>query len=59
MEMATLSRSKTAGAMAVAAILGLNGLLSRFGENQTRISPFWNPAALKEADPTELFAWTL
>lgn len=57
--MATLFRSETAGAMAVAAILGLNGLLSGFGENQIRISPFWNPAALDEADPTELFAWTL
>ena len=59
MGMATLFRSETAGAMAVAAILGMNGLLSGFGENQIRISPFWNPAALDEADPAELFAWTL
>ena len=24
-----------------------------------RISPFWNPYALEDADPIELFAWTL
>ena len=59
MAMATLFRSETAGAMGTAAILGLNGLLSGFGQNQIRISPFWNPAALAGEDPTELFAWTL
>ena len=59
MAMATLFRSEAAGAMGTAAILGLNGLISGFGENQVRISPFWNPYALENADPTELFAWTL
>jgi hypothetical protein len=59
MAMATLFRSETAGAMATAAILGFNGLLTGFGENQLRASPFWNPYALEEADPAELFAWTL
>ena len=59
MAMATLFRSEAAGAMGTAAVLGLNGLLSGFGENQIRISPFWNPYSLEEADPTELFAWTL
>ena len=29
------------------------------GDNQIRISPFWNPAAIEDADPTELFIWTL
>ena len=57
--MATLSRSEAAGAMATFAILGFNGLLSGFGEQQVRISPFWNPYAFNDADPTELFAWTL
>ncbi len=57
--MATLFRSEAAGAMATAAILGLNALITGFGDNQVRISPFWNPHALTEADPTELFAWTL
>ncbi len=59
MGMATLFRSETAGAMSIAAILGFNGLISGFGDNQVRISPFWNPCALENADPTELFAWTL
>jgi ABC-type transport system involved in multi-copper enzyme maturation permease subunit len=59
MAMATLFRSEAAGAMGITAILGLNGLISGFGENQVRISPFWNPYALENADPTELFAWTL
>ena len=48
-----------AGAMGIAAVLGFNGLISGFGEQQLRISPFWNPYALENADPVELFAWTL
>jgi len=59
MGMATLFRSEAAGAMGIAAVLGFNGLISGFGENQVRISPFWNPYALENADPVELFAWTL
>ena len=59
MGMATLFRSEAAGAMGIAAVLGFNGLISGFGENQVRISPFWNPYALEDADPVELFAWTL
>lgn len=56
---ATLFRSEAAGAMATVLVLGLNGLITDFGDNQIRISPFWNPYALTDADPTELFAWTL
>ena len=59
MAMATLFRSEAAGAMGTFAILGFNGLFSGFGEQQVRISPFWNPYAFDDADPTELFAWTL
>ena len=59
MGMATLFRSEAAGAMGIAAVLGFNGLISGLGENQVRISPFWNPYALEDADPIELFAWTL
>ena len=59
MALATLFRSEAAGAMGTAAVLGLNGLLSGFGAQQLRASPFWNPHVLDEADPTELFAWTL
>ena len=59
MGLATLFRSEAAGAMGVAALLGLNGLITGFGDNQVRASPFWNPHVLADADPTELFAWTL
>ena len=59
MGLATLFRSEAAGAMGVAALLGLNGLITGFGDNQVRASPFWNPHSLADADPTELFAWTL
>ena len=37
MAMATLFRSEAAGAMATAAVLGLNGALTDFGDNQIRI----------------------
>ena len=54
-----LTRSEVGGAMACAALLGFNGVLTGFGENPLRASPFWNPSALTQADANELFAWTL
>ena len=36
---ATLFRSEAAGAMATVLVLGLNGLITDFGDNQIRISP--------------------
>ena len=42
--------------MATAALLGLNGLIAGFGENQVRVSPFWNPLALADVDPGEVLA---
>ena len=64
MGMATLFRSETAGAMPTAAILGLNGLITQFGNNQVRVSPFWNPHAPDlfaggVSDPSEILAWTI
>ncbi len=59
MAMATLFRSEAAGAMGTAAILGLNGVITGFGQNQIRYSPFWNPHADPGTDPSELFALTL
>ena len=56
MGLATLFRSEVAGAMATAALLGLNGLIAGFGENQVRVSPFWNPLALGDVDPGEVLA---
>jgi ABC-type transport system involved in multi-copper enzyme maturation permease subunit len=57
--LAALFRSESAGAIATVAVLGLNGLLTGFGDNQLRISPFWNPFAIEDGDPTELFNGTL
>jgi ABC-type transport system involved in multi-copper enzyme maturation permease subunit len=68
MSLSTLFRGEAAGAIATAAILGLNGLITDFGDNQIRISPFWNPYALEDnatasasnwTGPSELLAWTL
>jgi hypothetical protein len=59
MGLATLFRSEAAGAMAVAAVLGLNAVLTGFGNAQIRISPFWNPLAMPTAEAADLFAWTL
>lgn len=64
MGMATLFRSETAGAMPTAAVLGFNGLLTTFGQNQVRVSPFWNPHASSligggVSDPSEILAWTV
>ena len=56
MGLSTLFRSEVAGAMATAAILGFNGLVTGFGANPVRISPFWNPLSLTETDPQELLA---
>lgn len=52
-------RSEITGIMASISLLVLNGLVSGFGGNQMRISPFFNPLAIREGDTTVLFAWTL
>ena len=59
MGMATLFRSEVAGALAAAAILGLNGLITDGGDHQIRISPFWNPLAVGSGNPAEILAWTV
>jgi hypothetical protein len=59
MGLSTLFRSEAAGAMGVAALLAFNGLITGFGENQVRASPFWNPTVLTDADPVELLSWNL
>ena len=55
MGLATLFRSEVAGAMATAALLGFNGLISGFGGNPVVISPFWNPLASELEDSIRLF----
>ena len=55
MALATLFRSEIAGAMVTAVVLAFNGIISGFGQNQVRISPFWNPLAA-EGDAATLLA---
>lgn len=52
-------RNEITGAMATTALLALNGIGTGFGSNQMRISPFFNPLAIRDGDPATLFAWTL
>lgn len=59
MAMATLFRSEVAGGMVTVAVLVLNGLVTGFGENQGRGSPFFNPLAARSSDAAELLAWTV
>lgn len=51
MGFATLFRSDVAGSLATIAVLGLNSLLSSF-----RVSPFWNPLMVEEADAAQMLA---
>jgi hypothetical protein len=59
MAFAAFFRSEITGAMASVTLLSINGLSSGFGDNQMRVSPFFNPLAIKNGDESELFAWTL
>jgi hypothetical protein len=45
--------------MLAATVMVANGVLTGFGQSQLRLSPFWNPAMLQDADASLLFAWTL
>ena len=54
-----LFKSEVAGAIATVAIFGLNGMMTGFGGQQFRLSPFFNPWALPNADPADLVAWTI
>lgn len=56
MGLATLLRSEVAGALASIGLLSLNGLMTRFGAAQVRVSPFWNPLAIEGIDSDRLLA---
>ncbi|MBP7147436.1 MAG: hypothetical protein KBD01_07810 [Acidobacteria bacterium] len=56
MALSTLFRGEITGSLASAVVLAFGLLLS---DARVRFSPFWNPLTLREADPAELFAWTL
>jgi len=59
MAFAALFKSEVTGAMATVALLGINGLISGFGENPVRISPFYNPLAVENLSDADLFAAVL
>jgi hypothetical protein len=50
MGLATLLKSEVAGALVSAAALMLNGIVTGFGGNQSRLSPFFNADLLAERD---------
>jgi hypothetical protein len=59
MALSALFKSEATGALVTVALLVANGVVTGFGASQLRISPFWNPEALRSADPADLLAWTL
>tara|TARA_A100001011_G_scaffold194993_2_gene203345 strand:- start:427 stop:1170 length:744 start_codon:yes stop_codon:yes gene_type:complete len=71
MAMGALFRNTTTGVIGTIPILGLNILLTDFGENQIRFLPFFNPHVFLEpsssstiidggfTSPEELLAWTI
>ena len=61
MGLSTLFKSEATGALVTAGVLLLNAVITGFGDNQIRPSPFWNPAApsLGSQDPADLLAWTV
>jgi hypothetical protein len=61
MAFSALSKSEAAGALITVVVLVLNGFFTGFGQNQIRVSPFWNPAAetLTRYEPEQILAWTV
>jgi len=55
MALAALAKSEATGGMITAGILLVNFL---FQQGNLRVSPFWNPLNMPDADPRELLAWT-
>ena len=65
MALGTLFRGEAAGAIVTLGILGLNGLITQCGDNQVRISPFFNPYMFTTGNSNqytsaeEILAWTI
>lgn len=59
MAFSALFRSMITGAMGTVAILVFNGLITGFGDNQMRISPFFNILGLRERDIIHQIPWAL
>lgn len=56
---AALGRSEVTGAMAGTGLLVVNAFLTGFGSEQFRVSPFFNPLAIDEANHADVLAWTV
>lgn len=54
-----LLRSELTAVLIVAVILFMNGVMTGFGDFQTRLSPFFNPLAVREDNQAEVLAWTI
>ena len=59
LSLATLFRSQIGGGVFTVILLGINGVLTGFGNAQLRGSPFFNPYVIVGADSTDLLAWTV
>lgn len=54
-----LLRSEITAVLVVGIVLLMNGVMTGFGELQTRLSPFFNPLAVREEFESEVLAWTI
>ena len=54
-----LVRSEITAVLVVSVILLMNGVMTGFGEAQSRLSPFFNPLAVREQFESEVLAWTI
>ena len=59
LSLATLFRSQIGGGVFTVILLGINGVLTGFGNVQLRGSPFFNPYVIVGADSTDVLAWTV
>lgn len=59
LSLATLFRSQIGGGVFTVILLGINGVLTGFGNAQLRGSPFFNPYVIVGADSADLLAWTV
>ena len=59
LSLATLFRSQIGGGVFTVILLGINGVLTGFGNVQLRGSPFFNPYVIVGADSADLLAWTV
>jgi ABC-type transport system involved in multi-copper enzyme maturation permease subunit len=59
MGLGALTRSEITATLLAAIVLFFNGMLTGFGDNQIRWSPFFNPLAVPEQNQAQVFGWLL